>query len=69
MTDHLTPLVPLAEGTVILYTYPRGGRTVTVIGAKGPEVNPGYNGGYRILDADGNVTATISRHAKVTVLS
>jgi hypothetical protein len=68
-SSRTVPLVPLAEGTLILYTYERTSGTVTVVGTKGPEVNPGYNGGYRILDLDGNVIATVTRHAMVTVLS
>ena len=61
------PLVPLAEGTLITYTYQRAAGPVTVTGRKGPSVNPGANGGFRILDEAGAIVATITRHARVQV--
>lgn len=65
----LQPLVPLPEGTHISYTFPTEAGPITVIGYKGPAINPGYNAGFKVLDADGDVYALISRHARVTVLS
>lgn len=69
-TSSLSPIIPLPEGTLIHYTYPRGGEMVMLVGTKGPAVNPGANGGFRVLDPEtGKVIGTISRYSRVTVLA
>ena len=68
MATQILPLVEVPAGVVFRYSYPYRDQIVRMVGTKGPEINPGYNAGFRVLHPiTGEAFGTISRHARVEI--